>query len=166
MSRIKTFFMYFLIFVAFYIVSNLLINAYIKTSYYKITKYDIEVNEATVTIMNAKASKDDGYIEGKISNAKDEAIRNKYMVVELFSENGVRLGKEYLKIDRIRAKEIKDFKVNFSYDNVKSFKITFIDEAEKQKIDEERNKNIFTFKSNERVDKVIDELEAKRKGNE
>ncbi len=66
MKRMKTFLIYFLIFIGFYILSNLLINAYIKTSYYKISSYDIEVEDATVTIISAKASKDDGHIEGKI----------------------------------------------------------------------------------------------------
>lgn len=164
MSRLKTFFIYFLIFVAFYFISNFLINAFIKTSYYKITKYDIDVNEVTVTIMNARASKDDGYIEGKISNPKDESVKEKYMVVELFSENDVSLGKEYLKIDIIRQKEIKDFKVTFTYDNVKSFKITFIDEEEKQQIDQEKaNSKLIDFKSNSKTDAVINDLETKTK---
>ena len=68
MSRMKTFFIYLLLFVGLYVVSNLLIDAYIKTSYYKIETYDIDVKEANITIMTAKASKDDGHIEGKIVN--------------------------------------------------------------------------------------------------
>ena len=49
MSRMKTFFIYLLLFVGLYVVSNLLIDAYIKTSYYKIETYDIDVKEANIT---------------------------------------------------------------------------------------------------------------------
>ena len=87
MSRMKTFFIYLLLFVGLYVVSNLLIDAYIKTSYYKIETYDIDVKEANITIITAKASKDDGYIEGKIVNNTNEKVTNKYMKVELFSKN-------------------------------------------------------------------------------
>ena len=159
MKRMKTFFWYFIILVAFYIVSNFLINAYIKTSYSKITEYEIDVDEATVTIIEAKSSKDDGYIEGKISNPTKENILNKYMVVELFSENNVSLGTEYVKIDKLKAETIKDFKVTFLVDNVKSFKITFISEEEKEQIDKQKDTTLFEIKSNERVDNVINAIE-------
>lgn len=163
MDRMKTFFIYLLIFIGFYIISNLLISAYIKTSYYKISTYDIDVKDATITIIEAKASKDDGYIEGKISNNTDEEITDKYMKVELFSDNNVSLGKEYVKIEGLYSGTVKDFKVNFTCDNVTHFKITFINAAEKEQIDNEKLQSIFTFKSNEKVDKIINEIEEGRK---
>lgn len=162
MSRMKTFLIYFLIFIGFYILSNFLINAYIKTSYYKISSYDIEVEDATVTIISAKASKEDGHIEGKISNGTKEEVIEKYMEVELFSNSNVSLGKEHVKIESLKPGDIKDFKVDFTCDNVTSFKITLIDSEEKERIDSEKSKSIFTIKSNERVDKIINEIEAQR----
>lgn len=163
MDRMKTFFIYLLIFLGLYFISNFLISAYIKTSYYKIKSYDINVQDATVTIINAKASKDDGYIEGKISNSTNEKITDKYMEVELFADNDVSLGKEYVKIEGLYSGTIKDFKVNFTCDNVKRFKITFIDIAEKEQIDNEKPQTLFTLKSNEKVDNIINQLEESRK---
>lgn len=164
MARMKTFFMYFLILVAFYIISNFLIDSLIKTSYSKITEYEIDVKEATVTIIEAKSSKDDGYIEGKISNPTKEDILNRYMVVELFSENNVSLGTEYVKIDRLKKEAIKDFKVRFTVDNVKSFKITLITDEEKAKIDSEKDTTLFKLPKNERtniVENVIDGIDVR-----
>ncbi|MBO5349495.1 MAG: hypothetical protein J6A89_06745 [Clostridia bacterium] len=161
MARMKTFFIYLLIFVGFYILSNFLISAYIKTSYYKISSYDIDVQDATVVIISAKASKDDGHIEGKISNSTDEEITNKYMEVELFSDNNVSLGKEYIKIEGLYSGVIKDFKVDFTCDNVKHFKISFIDAAEKEAIENEKNQSL--FKSNSQVDNIITQIEEGRK---
>ena len=117
--------------VGLYVVSNLLIDAYIKTSYYKIETYDIDVKEANITIMTAKASKDDGHIEGKIVNNTNEKITNRYMKVELFSNNNINLGTEYAQIDELNPGDLKNFKINFTCDNVTSFKITFISEEQK-----------------------------------
>ena len=123
MSRMKTFAIYLLLFIGLYVVSNILISALIKTSYYKIDSYEIKESQLTVTIMNAKASKDNGYIEGKISNSSDEDVYNKYMKVELFSENNVSLGKEYVKVDEMKKNDVKNFTVNFNYDIVKHFEV-------------------------------------------
>lgn len=158
MSRMKTFGIYLLLFVALFVGSNLLISGYIKTSYYKIDSYEINEETLTITIMTAKASKDDGYIEGKILNGTNEKITNKYMKVELFSENNVNIGTEYVKIEEINSEELKNFKITFSCDNVKHFVITVISEEEKQNEQSNNNQN-YQFKTNEGVNNIITQLE-------
>lgn len=158
MKRMKTFFIYFILFVGLYVISNLLINAYIKTSYYKITSYNIDVQNATITITTAKASKDGGHIDGKISNNTKEAIENKYMRVELFSENDVSLGKEYVKINSLNPGKLKKFNIDFTCDNVKRFTITLVD----NKDEEDLNQNLIpTLKTNPSVSNILNEIEIK-----
>lgn len=158
MSRMKTFTIYLLLFVGLFVVSNLLISAYIKTSYYKIDSYEIKEDMLTVTIMTAKASKDDGYIEGKILNGTNEKVTDKYMKVELFSENNVVLGKEYVKIEEINPGELKNFKISFSCDNVKHFVITFLTSEERES---ERPEDIefYHLETDESVNNIITQLE-------
>ena len=159
MSRMKTFFIYLLLFVGLYVVSNLLIDAYIKTSYYKIETYDIDVKEANITIITAKASKDDGYIEGKIVNNTNEKVINKYMKVELFSNNNINLGTEYAKIDELNPGDLKNFKINFTCDNVTSFKITFISEEQKKEENNGGSLNIINIDPN--VENITNKLKVK-----
>lgn len=159
MSRMKTFFIYLLLFVGLYVVSNLLIDAYIKTSYYKIETYDIDVKEANITIITAKASKDDGYIEGKIVNNTNEKVINKYMKVELFSNNNINLGTEYAKIDELNPGDLKNFKINFTCDNVTSFKITFISEEQKNEENNGGSLNIINIDPN--VENITNKLKVK-----
>lgn len=159
MSRMKTFAIYLLLFVGLFVASNLLISAYIKTSYYKINSYEINEETLTVTIMTAKASKDDGYIEGKILNGTNEKITDRYMKVELFSENNVILGTEYVKIDEINSGELKNFKINFSCDNVKHFTITFLS-TEQREAEQSNNTEPYQFKTNEGVSNIITQLET------
>ena len=64
----------------------------------------------------------------------------------------------------MKPKEIKDFKVLFRYNNVKSFSITVISEEEKQKIDSEKRTELFdiNLKPNKTVENIINEIEVKR----
>ncbi len=159
MARMKTFTIYLLLFIGLYVGSQLLINAYIKTSYYKIESYEIDDNELTVTIMSARASKDDGYIEGKISNGTNDKTESKYMKVDLYSDNNVNLGHEYVEVGEMNSKDIKDFKVSFSCDNVKHFVITFLTPEEKAAEDANTDTSILPkFKVDEDVDKIVDSV--------
>ena len=159
MTRMKTFLKYLLLFVGLYLVSNLLITAYIKTSYYKIESYEIKEEQLTVTIMSARASKDDGYIEGKISNGTKDKVTNKYMKVELYSENNVNLGEEYIKVNQINPGELKNFKISFKCDNVKHFVISFLTQEEKDKEDASKDKSLIpNFEGNPRVTNIIDAM--------
>ena len=161
MDRMKTLFIYFLIFLGLYFGGQLLINAFIKTSYYKIDSYEISDDQLTVTIdrSSTKASKDDGYIQGKISNNTNEKSQVKYMKVELYSEKRVNLGEEYVKIDAMNPNDMKDFKVRFTCDYVKHFKITFITPEEKAKIDEQNQQALPSFEVNEDVNRVVNMVE-------
>ena len=162
MSTMKTFFIYLLLFVGLYVVSNLLIDAYIKTSYYKIETYDIDVKEANITIMTAKASKDDGHIEGKIVNNTNEKVTNRYMKVELFSNKDVNLGTEYVKIDELNPGDLKNFKIDFTCDNVTSFKITFISEEQRNAERPENNGgSLNIINVDPKIENITNQLEIK-----
>lgn len=163
MSRMKTFTIYLLLFLGLYIISNILISAYIKTSYYKIDSYEIDEEQLIVTIMSARASKDDGYIEGKVSNGTEDKITNKYMKVELYSENNVNLGEEYIKVEEINPGEIKNFKVSFTCDNVKHFKIIFLSQEEKDAIDANKNQSIIpNIGIDEQVSNIVDSVDPRK----
>ena len=162
MSRMKTFFIYLLLFVGLYVVSNLLIDAYIKTSYYKIETYDLDVKEANITIITEKAKKDDGHIEGKIVNNTNEKVTNRYMKVELFSNKDVNLGTEYVKIDELNPGDLKNFKIDFTCDNVTSFKITFISEEQRNAERPENNGgSLNIINVDPKIENITNQLEIK-----
>lgn len=159
MKRMKTFLIYLLIFVGLYVISNFLIDAYIKTSYYNIEKYDIDVPNANITILSAKASKDDGHIEGKIVNNTNEKIENQYMKVELFSDNGTNIGTQYIKIESLIPEQLKTFRIDFTCDYVKSFKISLISEDQKNaETTEQDQENNSIIKVDNNVKNITDQL--------
>lgn len=127
MSRMKTFFKYFLIVVIFYIFTNLMINAFFKISYKDMHGYRIEAEEVFVDVNEAKATSRNGYIKGIVKNNNDYTIENKYLKVSMLSKNNNVLGEKYVKIDKIEPEQLRNFEVKFDYDNVKTFKIELTD---------------------------------------
>jgi len=131
MDSMKKFLMYALILIAFYIFSNLMINAFLKVSYSDMHGYEINVdfNQLYVEVSEAKSSKRNGYINGIVKNNSDTNIENKYLKVTLLSKKKVVIDKKYIKIDKLEPKEVRKYEVKFDNDNVKTFTIELVDEV-------------------------------------
>ena len=127
MSRMKTFLIYLLLFVGFFIFSNVMINAFLRVSYTEVKDYEIDVDELFVDVTEAKVSQRDGHIYGIVKNNKKETIENKYLKVSMLDKYGNVLGEKYVEIDKIEPEKVRKFEVKFDYDNVKTFKIEMTD---------------------------------------
>lgn len=127
MDRMKTFFKYILAIVLLFVFSNIIINGLLKTSYKKITDYEIDVSGVYVDITEAKASNWNGNIKGIVKNNTDKEVTNKYLKVIMLSKNNNILGEKYIKIDKLEVDQLKKFEVDFDYDNVKRFRIEITD---------------------------------------
>ena len=79
MARMKTFLIYLLILVAFYIVSSILAYWYIQSTYSTIESHVIENPNIQVAIDDAQATLVNGYVSGIITNTSEEAINTKYI---------------------------------------------------------------------------------------
>ena len=115
MSRMKTFFTYFILFVAFFVFSNIMINAFLKVSYSDVSNYDIDVEELFVDVTEARVSQRDGYIYGIVKNNKENTIENKYLKVSMIDKYENVLGEKYVQIDKLEPEQLKKFEVKFSY---------------------------------------------------
>ena len=127
MSRMKTFLKYLMIVIAFYVFSNIMINAFLKVSYVDMHDYEINVDQVFIDVSEAKTSKRNGYIKGIVKNNTDVIVENKYLKFSMLSKNGNVLGKKYIRIDKIEPEQLRKFELKFEYDNVKSFKIEMTD---------------------------------------
>ena len=127
MSRMKTFLKYLMIVIAFYVFSNIMINAFLKVSYVDMHDYEINVDQVFIDVSEAKTSKKNGYIKGIVKNNTDVIVENKYLKFSMLSKNGNVLGEKYIRIDKIEPEQLRKFELKFEYDNVKSFKIEMTD---------------------------------------
>lgn len=125
MSRLKTFFMYAVWVLVFFIFSQVMIYVAINTTY----KYkNIEIKTSTITEAEVQATSINGFAKGKIVNNTQSDIENKYIKLECYSKNDVLMGTKYIKIDKIPTNEEQEFEVRFNYSKVDNAKIEIIDE--------------------------------------
>ena len=137
MARVKTFFIYFLLIVAFFIFSQVMIYIAINTTYqYK----SIELKTTIPIKAEVQATLIDGYAKGKVINDTENEIQNKYIKIECYSKNNTLMGTKYIEIDKIGAKEEKEFEVHFNFNKVDKAIIDIVDEKqiEEQNIQEEK----------------------------
>jgi len=125
MSRIKVFFKYLLLVIAFFIVSQILIYLYVEASYKYIPCESIS-EEYIVTGM-AKAKSIAGSVKCTVTNPSSEELKNKYIKVEYYSKRETLLGTDYIKVDSVKAKDKKEFDINFKYEHVYNIKIDIVD---------------------------------------
>ena len=125
MKRMKTFLIYALLLIGFWLFSNLLINVGINSTYKPIERLDdlnqIEVYQAEATLIN-------GRIKGLIKNNAQNDISNKYIKLELFSERNVEIGTRYIEIGELEQNSTKPLEIYFKINHVKYYKLDIVDE--------------------------------------
>lgn len=129
-NRMKNFFTYFLMFVLLYVIVDILTFGYIYSTYKTIEQYEIVVTNPAVTVENAKTTKVNGFVEGKIRNNGTTTISDQYLKFDFYSERGVQLGTKYLEISSLGENEEKEYKVQFRFDNVKYFTVNLATQEE------------------------------------
>lgn len=127
MARVKTFFIYLLLVIAFFIFSQIMIYIAINTTY----KYKkVEVKTTIPIEIEVQATSINGFAKGKINNDRDENIQNQYLKIECYSKNNILMGTKNIKIDEIKPKEEKEFEVRFNFSKVDRAVIDIIDESQ------------------------------------
>ena len=122
--RMRVFLCYLLIFVVFFIFSDVMIYFYTKSLYQPMDSYEINVTEPEVTVTLAEATTMNGNIKGTIKNTTNETIENEYLKFEFFTPRDVNVGVKYLEIDRLEPGEEKKYEMGFRYENVTSVEIS------------------------------------------
>lgn len=137
MARMKTFFIYFLLIVVFFIFSQVMIYIAINTTFqYK----NVELKTTIPMEVEVQATSVNGFAKGKIINNTESEIQNKYIKIECYSKHDTLMGTKYIEIDKVGAKEEKEFEVHFNFDRVDRAVIDIIDETEleEQNVTEEQ----------------------------
>ena len=128
--RIRVFLCYLLIFVAFFIFSDVMIYFYTKSLYRPIENYEILAENVEVTITQAEASNVNGNVKGTVKNNTNETITNQYLKFEFYTPRDVNIGTKYLKIENLNPGEEKQYELGFRFDSVSSVEISDASEEE------------------------------------
>ena len=132
MDRLKTFLIYALLIVLFFIFSEFLINVSLQASYNDITRRDnieqVQIQEAQATLVNGK-------IKGTIKNSEQDYLTGKYVKIDLYSKRDNLLGTKYIEINTTETQNTQDFSVYFELTDVESYNISIVDQKEEGELD-------------------------------
>ncbi len=128
MDRVKTLIKYVLWIALFWILSDFLIFVGLNSMYKPMNNQgssdgQFDVYQAESTLVN-------GRITGVIHNSPENDISGKYAEVELFSDQGVSLGKQYLDIGQVGPNDDYPFNIYFKKQHVTDYKLRIVDEKE------------------------------------
>lgn len=129
MSRMKTFFKYFLAIIIVYIIVDIG-SFYVLKSAYLTKDYSVESSILDVQVTETKATYLNGYINGIVTNNTDVPVTNKYLKIDSYSKRGVLLGTKYVKLDDLNPGEQASFNSSFNYEQIDNVKLFVIDGAE------------------------------------
>jgi hypothetical protein len=131
MSRLKTFLTYFLILLAFFIVSNVLEKGLIKNMYYDMTgtvnsnlEYNGEILNLDVKVLEAKSTRVNGYITLTVTNNSIYKIDEAYVKVMLYTKSNVFAVQKYMEISDLEAGVSKTYTLRFKGSYIKTYAIT------------------------------------------
>ena len=122
--RMRVFLCYLLIFVVFFIFSDVMIYFYTKSLYQPIENYEILAENMEVTVTQAEASNVNGNVKGTVKNNTNETITNQYLKFEFYTPRDVNIGTKYLKIENLNPGEEKEYELGFRFDSVSSVEIS------------------------------------------
>ena len=132
MKRMKTFLIYLLIFVGFFVLSDVLINVSLNTSYHTITRKD---NLEQVVINQAEATQVNLRIKGTVTNLVENTITLKYMRVDFYSERDNLVGSRYIDVSNLKENESMDVEINLRLDDIDSYSISFTNDKSTEEVD-------------------------------
>ena len=128
MDRMKTFFIYFLLFVGLFLVSNMLENGLIYDMYEKINgeinnNYGIEVinNDSRATNVN-------GFMNLSVINGVNSSLENRYLKLDLYNKQDLLALSEYIDLNGLNQNEKKDFNLKFNANNIERYEASVVNE--------------------------------------
>ena len=130
MSKMQTFTIYLLIIVGFFFVSLFLEGNLINQMYKNLSgtyKSELEYNgkklELDVKVIDAKATRMNGYLNVRIKNITDEIIDKAYLRIDLFAKQDIKAITRYMEINNLKPDETKDYKLKFRAGYVDTYKL-------------------------------------------
>ncbi len=131
MKRMKTFFMYALWIILFFIFSNIGTDLLIQNSYKDVEKNNIHIEESNngfaINVDRANSNKQQGYFTGTVKNTSNNVIEKQYVKVESYYK-GKKMQEKYLAFENLQPGEERKFKLTYNVGKIDEFKVSYVDE--------------------------------------
>lgn len=135
MDRMKTFFRYLLMFLFIYLFVNVITYLNIKAMVSNMELEGIEFSNPSVTIEEAKSSRVNAIVKGKIKVDNEQPIGYRYIRADFLSDRGNILNSKYIDLQELKEGEEKEFSISTGTENVKKVKFILTDIRETGKFE-------------------------------
>lgn len=132
MDRMKTFLIYVLLIVGFFIVSVLLENGLLIAMYSQISGefdgyYSATNSEFSMDNVSAKACNVNGYLNFDWINTTGKFVDRCYVKIELYNERDLLADTEYIEVRGMQIGDVKPFHIKFKANNIESFRVSVVE---------------------------------------
>ena len=124
MGKLQTFTIYLLIIVGFFLFSTFLEGKLIENMYVSLNgtveenfEYDGDDTALDVEILDAKATRMNGYLKARVTNKTDKLIDKAYLKTDLFAKGDLKAISRYLEINDLQPGESKDYEIKLALKN-------------------------------------------------
>lgn len=142
METIKKFTKYLFIFIALYIIFDLLVFLGTKGLQKDITKYTIKTKSPKIEIIQSIGGYSNINIEAKITNNTSKLIEKTYIKFSFYNKSNKYLLSKYEPIELLNVSETQKIKVNYNINNVDYFNVIvtqeFIEEPKREETEFEK----------------------------
>lgn len=137
MDRMKTFFTYAILFVAFFAVSLFLENGLVSTMYSKLSgQMDMSYSDSnlnsngnfSIENISARASNLNGYISFDLINTTGNYIEKCYLKIDLYNSRDLLASTKYVEILSLQPNESRRINVKFKANNIERFNVSIVQE--------------------------------------
>lgn len=128
MKRTKTLFIYLVLFIAMYLIVDILVYFATKDNYKDLNNYEIAFSIPKINITEYEATYSKGHIEGTITNNTDSLIDSMILKFDFYNKKGTYLGTKYHEVKYFNVGEKSKFDVNFWFEKVDNVKISVVEE--------------------------------------
>lgn len=126
-NRIRTFGIYALCVILFFIFSNIMIEVALKATYDPIDTYITQPEGMKIEINESKATYVNGYVGGNITHTND-VMSVAYVKIDLYTKRNVCMGTKYVELNHLIPYKAREFRMGFQYNDVDYARITVVDE--------------------------------------
>ncbi len=130
MKKLQTFTIYVLIIVGFFLVSTFLEGELIEQMYFQLSgdvsenfEYNGINTSLDVKILEAKATRMNGYITARVTNNTGMKIDKAYLKIDLFAKKDLEAISRYMEINDLEPGQTKDYKLKFRAGYVDTYKV-------------------------------------------
>lgn len=130
MDKLKTFLIYVLIIAGFFVVSEFLSGQLIKQMYHPLSgdiqeefEYKGRRTALTVDVLDARATRVNGYITAKVTNNTDNVIDKAYIKFDMFAKQDLKAVSRYMEITDLKPSQSKTYTLKFRAGYVDNYSV-------------------------------------------